>query len=96
MSNMLSIKDELDNFIEYWTSCEEMRNRMYGAALHYLQEVREEPPTVIFTKISYKGDDVYEKDFVGSLDPCKEKFLLTDLSAMVHKYQALGCVVVIR
>ncbi len=96
MSNMLSIHDELNNFVDYYNSDDELRFKMRSAVIDYLQEVREEPPTVIFTTISYKGDDVYEKHFVGSLDPCKEKFLLTDLSAMVHKYQALGCVVVIR
>jgi hypothetical protein len=93
---MLSIKDELDNFIEYWTSCDEMRHNMYSAALDYLQKVREEPPTVVFIKTVYKDVEVYEKHFVGDLDPCKEKFPLTELSAKVHKYQALGCVVEIR
>ncbi len=59
MSNMLSIHGELNNFIDYYTSDDELRRKM--------------------------------RDCVS-----KEKFPLTELSAKVHKYQALGCVVEIR
>jgi hypothetical protein len=96
MSNKLSIHDELNNFVDYYTSDDELRHKMRSCVIDYLEEVREEPPTVVFIKTVYKDVEVYEKHFVGDLDPCKEKFLLTELSAKVHKYQALGCVVEIR
>jgi hypothetical protein len=96
MSNKLSIHGELNNFIDYYTSDDELRRKMRDCVIDYLEEVREEPPTVVFIKTVYKDVEVYEKHFVGDLDPCKEKFPLTELSAKVHKYQALGCVVEIR
>jgi hypothetical protein len=96
MSNKLSIHGELNNFIDYYTSDDKLRRKMRDCVIDYLEEVREEPPTVVFIKTVYKDVEVYEKHFVGDLDPCKEKFSLTELSAKVHKYQALGCVVEIR
>jgi hypothetical protein len=94
--NKQRIMDEVNNFIEYYSSSDEVRQQMYLALQDYLDEVYEEPSeeTMVYTADVRDGEDIYWMKAVGDRSPTSYYFPQSELAvkakaACVHGWKVI-------
>jgi hypothetical protein len=85
------VADEIRNFIEYYTSDEEVGIRMFNTLDDYMDEVYEQPREVmVFTFDVRNGQDIFWKKAIMDESPTAEYIPAEELHLWVAKYRGYG------
>lgn len=87
--NKQQIADEIENFINYYTSNEEEGVRMFNTLDDYMNEVYQEPQGVMGFTLD-AGNKRYMKKAIGDASPTREFFPEEELHLWVRKYLDAG------
>lgn len=89
--NKQQVADEIENFINYYTSNDETAVRMFETLKDYMDEVYQEPREVmVFTFDVRNGQDIFWKKAVGDISPTAEYIPMDELHLWVNKYRNFG------
>ena len=89
--NKQQIADEIENFINYYTSDEETAVRMFETLKDYMDEVYQEPREVmVFTFDVRNGQDIFWKKAIADVSPTAEYIPAEELHIWSAKYRGYG------
>ena len=93
--NKEQLRDEVINFIEYYSSDDGERGMMINALKDYIEEVFVESSdyvknVMVFTYGVYKGQDIFWKKAMGDMSPTNEFIPINELHLWVNKYRNFG------
>lgn len=93
--NKEQLRDEVINFIEFYSSYDEERGVMINSLEDYIEEVFVENSdyvknVMVFTFDVRKGQDIFWKKAVGDMSPTSEYIPIEELHLWVNKYRHFG------